>query len=98
MDILVKQSFDLVVVKDVASEDWFSASAVLLAARAAGLRMPFVVVAEPYDQWTKHAVEVAGPAALVDDRSSRWLVPLLVQDWLEGARSAQPATHPSVAV
>src|SRR5688572_23710641 len=61
-----KQPIDLVIAKDVIPDDWFSISAILLAARASGLRMPFVVVAEPSDQWTKTVIQIAGPAAVID--------------------------------
>ena len=73
---------DLVIAKDVAP-DWFTVAAALLACRAFGRQTPFIVVAEPSDAWTRVAVDTAGGAALIDDRSSRWLVPLLVKDWLE---------------
>jgi hypothetical protein len=76
---------DLVIAKDV-GPDWFTVAATLLACRAFGVRTPFLVVAEPSDTWTKQAVETAGSAVLIDDRADRWLVPLLVADWLDGLR------------
>jgi hypothetical protein len=80
---------DLVIAKDVVPDDWFTVGGVLLGARAAGLHMPFIVVGDASDRWTKQLVEVASPAAIIDERESRQLVPLVLVDWLERVHRVQ---------
>jgi hypothetical protein len=80
---------DLVIAKDVVP-DWFTVAAALLSCRAFGRGTPFIIGTEPSDRWTRAAAEIAGSVVLIDDRLSRWLIPLLVKDWLERVENEQP--------
>ena len=86
---------DLVIAKDI-KEDYLTVAATLLACRAFGVRTPFLVVAEPSDRWTKNAVASVDSAVLIDDRSSRWLIPLLLEDWLDRVCKLAPYAIPPV--
>jgi hypothetical protein len=86
----------LVIAKDV-GPDWFSAAATLVAARSFGIETPFILIGEPSDPWIKRAVESADGAMLIDEASSRWLVPLLVNDFLDRAGTRVKKPEPAEA-